>query len=187
MEEITEILADVHGFSYIILRPHNVFGERQSLRDPFRNVVGIFMNRIMRGEPLYLYGDGEQKRAFSYIADSLPSFLRACDLDPALDQQIINVGGIEAVTINELAELVIAQFDARPEVRYLPDRPREVKYAYSTWEKSARLLGYDETCGMREGIRRMAEWAKQLGPQPWTQEDLELPSDRAPVIWTQNR
>jgi len=187
MEEITEILADVHGFSYTLLRPHNVFGERQSLRDPFRNVVGIFMNRILRGEPLYLYGDGEQKRAFSYIADSLPSFLRACDLDPALDQQIINVGGIEAVTINELADLVVAQFDAKPQIKHLPDRPREVKYAFSTWEKAAKLLGYAEPFGMREGIRRMAAWAKTLGPQPWTEETLELPSDRAPVIWTQNR
>ncbi len=75
MEEITEILADVHDFSYTIIRPHNVFGERQSLRDPFRNVVAIFMNRILRGEPLYIFGDGEQRRAFSYLGDALPALL----------------------------------------------------------------------------------------------------------------
>jgi len=187
MEEITEILAEVHEFGYTIIRPHNVFGERQSLRDPFRNVVGIFMNRIMRGEPLYVYGDGEQQRAYSYIADSLPAFLRASALDPALDRQIINVGGKEAITVNELVELVAAQFDAKPEVKHLPDRPREVKYAFSTWEKSAELLGYDEPFGMREGIRKMAEWAKTLGPQPWTEEALELPSEKAPAIWMEKR
>jgi UDP-glucose 4-epimerase len=187
MEEITEILAEVHEFSYTIIRPHNVFGERQSLRDPFRNVVGIFMNRIMRGEPLYVYGDGEQQRAYSYIADSLPAFLRAATLDPTLDKQIINVGGKEEITVNQLVELVTAQFAGKPQVTHLPDRPREVKYAFSTWEKSAQLLGYTEPFGLREGIRRMAEWAKELGPQPWTEETLELPSDKAPIIWTQNR
>ncbi len=183
MEEITEILADVHDFGYTIVRPHNVFGERQSLRDPFRNVVAIFMNRIMRGEPLYVYGDGEQTRAFSYIGDSLPAFLKASELDPRLDRQVINVGGKRHVTINELVALVAAEFRAEPEVRYLRDRPREVKNAYCTWQKSEELLGYDEQFGLEEGIRRMAAWAQQMGPQSWHEETLELPSEKAPHIW----
>ena len=183
MEQITEILAEVHEFSYTIIRPHNVFGERQSLRDPYRNVVTIFMNRIMRGEPVYVYGDGEQKRAFSYIGDSLPAFLRAADDDPTLDRQIINVGGMEPITINELLEMVAAEFEAEPEVIHLPERPREVKYAYSTWQKSARLLGYEQRFSLQEGIRRTAEWARSRGPQPWSEETLELPSSKAPRIW----
>ena len=183
MEQITEILAEVHGYSYTIIRPHNVFGERQSLVDRYRNVVGIFMNRIMRGEPAYVYGDGEQKRAFSYIGDSLPAFLRAAEMRPEIDHEVINVGGKHAVTVNELLKLVAGCFDAEPRVVHLPDRPREVKNAYCTWEKSAELLGYEERYGLEEGIRRMAEWAKQLGPQPWTEERLELPSEKAPVIW----
>lgn len=183
MEEMTEILADVHEFMYTIIRPHNVFGERQSLRDPFRNVVGIFMNRIMRGEPLYVYGDGEQKRAFSYIGDSLPAFLRAVELRPDLDRQIVNVGGEEPVTINALLKMVAADFDATPEVIHLPDRPREVKNAYCTAEKSVKLLAYEESFGLEKGIRLMAEWARSQGPQPWREEALELPSDKAPYIW----
>jgi UDP-glucose 4-epimerase len=183
MEEITEILADVHEFMYTIIRPHNVFGERQSLSDPFRNVVGIFMNRIMRGEPLYVYGDGDQKRAFSYIGDSLPAFLRAAELSPELDRQIVNVGGKEPVTINELLRMVAAEFGADVDVVHLPDRPREVKKAYCTWQKSEDLLGYEERFGLAEGIRRMAEWARAKGPQPWRDERLELPSAKAPHIW----
>ncbi len=183
MESITEVLADVHGFEYTIIRPHNVFGERQSLSDPFRNVAAIFMNRIMRSEPLYIYGDGEQQRAFSYIGDSLPSFLRACELAPALDAQIINVGGTQVITVSELARMVIEEFEVETEIRHLPDRPREVKYAYSTWERSVRLLGYEERYGVRDGIRRMALWAKKMGPQAWSEETLELPSEKAPSIW----
>jgi len=196
MESITEILADVHEFMYTIIRPHNVFGERQSLRDPFRNVVGIFMNRILRQEPLYVYGDGEQTRAFSYIGDSLPAFLRAAEMRPELNRQIINVGGIHPVTVNELLGLVAAEFVGQehvdPErsrraparqVIHLPDRPREVKNAYCTWQKSAELLGYEERFGLEEGMHRMAAWARSQGPQPWREETLELPSAKAPSIW----
>lgn len=183
MEHMTEILADVHGFRYTIIRPHNVFGERQSLRDRFRNVVAIFMNRIMRGEPVVIYGDGEQKRAFSYIGDSLPAFLRAAELRPEIDGEVINVGGKHPVTVNQLLREVGKAFDAEPEVIYLPDRPREVKNAYCTWQKSVDLLGYEERWGLSQGIARMAEWAKSLGPQPWAEEKLELPSEKAPCIW----
>lgn len=183
MEEMTEILADVHEFAYTIIRPHNVFGERQSLRDPFRNVVGIFMNRIMRGEPAYVYGDGEQKRAFSYIGDSLPAFLRAAELSPELDRQIVNIGGKKPLTVKEMLRMVAAEFDAEVEVVHLPDRPREVKNAFCTWQKSVDLLGYEERFGVEEGVRRMAEWARSKGPQPWTEERLELPSAKAPHIW----
>jgi UDP-glucose 4-epimerase len=186
MEEMTEILAEVHGFRYTIVRPHNVFGERQTLSDPFRNVVAIFMNRIMRGEPIYIYGDGQQKRAFSYIYDSLPAFLRATELRPELDREIINVGGKRPVTVSRLFELVRSAFDANPEVIYLPDRPREVKNAYCTWEKSEKLLGYEERYTLEEAIRRMAAWAKSAGPQPWREEQLELPSQKAPSIWMTN-
>jgi UDP-glucose 4-epimerase len=186
MEEITEILADVHEFGYTIVRPHNVFGERQSLQDPFRNVVAIFMNRIMRGERLYVYGDGEQMRAFSYIGDSLPAFVRAAELDQGTDRQIINVGGKHPVTVNELLKMVAAEFEAEPEVTQLPDRPREVKNAYCTWQRSVDLLGYEEQSGLEEGIRRMADWARSVGPQPWRDERLELPSDKAPHIWMED-
>lgn len=183
MEQITEILAEVHEFSYTIIRPHNVFGERQSLRDRFRNVVAIFMNRIMRGEPIYVYGDGEQKRAFSYIGDSLPAFVRAVEPRPQLDRQVINVGGKQPITVKELAHLVADVFEVEPQLVNLPDRPREVKNAYCTWEKSAELLGYEERFGLEEGIRRMARWAKEIGPQPWGEEELELPSEKAPSVW----
>ncbi len=187
MEEMTEILADVHEFGYTIIRPHNVFGERQNLQDRFRNVVAIFINRILRREPVYIYGDGEQERAFSYIGDSLAAFLGAAELRAELDGEIINVGGKQPVTVNDVLRIVADVLEADPQVRHLPERPREVKYAYCTWEKSVELLGYEEHFGLEEGVRRMASWAKSLGPQPWTEDRLELPSDKAPSIWLNDR
>lgn len=186
MEETTEILSDVHDFQYTIVRPHNVFGERQCLRDKYRNVIGIFMNCIMRGDVPFIYGDGQQERAFSYIHDSVPSFARAAELSPELDKQIINVGGKDPMTIKQVAELVSLCFPGAPEPVHLEERPREVKRAWSTWEKSVRLLGYEEKVGTEEGIRRMAAWAKQLGPQEWVTDPLEIVNEKTPRPWLQS-
>ncbi len=183
IEQSIEVLADVHEFDYVIIRPHNVFAERQSLTDKFRNVVAIFMNRIMRKEPLYIYGDGDQIRAFSYIEDSLPCYIRCLDDD--IKNEIINIGGMHPITINKLADLVCEAMGVSKDYprKYLPDRPREVKRAWCSWQKSVELLGYEEKVGYEEGIKRMAMWAKKKGPQKWTDEKLPLQSDKMPKIW----
>lgn len=180
MERATQILAKVHGFDWVIVRPHNVFGERQSLRDPYRNVMGIFMNRIMRGEPLYIYGDGEQKRAFSYIDDSIPCYLKLLETR----NEIFNIGGIKKITINELAQLVIKEFGLSDyPIIHLDDRPCEVKNAWCTFFKSVEHLDYSDKTSLKEGIHKMAEWAKQEGPQEWIEEKLEIYSRSTPETW----
>ena len=181
IESSIEILSDIHEFDYVILRPHNVFGLRQNLTDHFRNVVAIFMNRIMRKEPIYIYGDGEQERAFSYIEDSLPSFVQSLEVR----NEIINVGGMHKTSLNHLADLVCESMGVSVEYqrKYLPPRPREVKYAYCTYEKSERVLGYKEEVGYEEGIKRMAKWAKKKESQEWTTETLPLKSAKMPETW----
>jgi len=186
-EQATELLAEAHGFKYVIVRPHNNFGERQCLTDVFRNVIAIFMNRIMRGESIYIYGDGEQKRAFSYIDFSLPCYLRCLDDD--INNDIFNIGGMKEYTINEAAQMVINAFPEykSPEIIHLADRHGEVKNAWSTFKKSVDILGYKETFDLQEGIRRMAEWAKKQGPQDWTEEQLPLINEKVPITWTMER
>jgi UDP-glucose 4-epimerase len=112
MEYTTEILADVHGFDYTIIRPHNVYGPKQMLHDPYRNVVGIFMNRIMKNLPPIIYGDGNQTRAFTYIDDVTPYVARAGFLE-ATKGQIINIGPTEEYSINLLADTVLRHFHLR--------------------------------------------------------------------------
>lgn len=181
MEQVTEILSAVHGFRYVILRPHNVFGERQNLADRFRNVIAIFMNRIMRGEPVQVYGDGNQRRAFSYVLNSLPSYVNAVEGD--LHREIVNVGGTEPVTVNGLLDLVAEAMSVRPEIVHLPDRALEVKEAWCSHAKSSRLLGYSEKFTLMEGIRRMAAWARACGPREWSREALDLAGPRLPSTW----
>lgn len=184
MELSTEILADVHGFDYTIIRPHNVYGPRQMLHDPYRNVIGIFMNRAMKGLPPIIYGDGEQTRAFSYIDDVTPYIAKAGFIKEAKGQ-IINVGPLEEYSINELAKEVLEAFDlSNLKPTHMADRPREVKNAYSTNDKAKRILGYKTTVKFKEGIQKMAEWAKTQGPQEFIYLDqLELQGDKIPQTW----
>jgi UDP-glucose 4-epimerase len=185
MEEATEILADVHGFDYSIVRPHNVYGPRQAIWDPYRNVVGIFINRVMRGLPPVIYGDGCQTRAFSYIDDVSPYLAKAGLVDEA-KSQIINIGPLEEYTIKQLAATVLDAFGLDMCPVHLPPRPREVKHAFCTNDKAVELLGYRTTIELNEGIGRMVEWAQGLGPQDFQYlDDLELTSGDIPETWLQ--
>jgi len=184
MERMTEILSLVHGFQWVVLRPHNVFGERQSMTDRYRNVVAIFMNRILRGEPIYIYGDGSQERAFSYIKNSLPCYVRAIE-DTGVNKEAINIGGRVPITVKKLAELVMEQMGIEAKIIYLPDRPLEVKYAYATTEKSERLLNYVEQYSLESGIASMASWAKKAGLREWKSEPLALVNELTPKTWVE--
>ncbi|MFA5032834.1 MAG: NAD-dependent epimerase/dehydratase family protein [bacterium] len=183
MEEITKILADVYGFEYVILRPHNVYGERQNLADPYRNVIGIWINALLRDKPIYIYGDGEQQRAFSYIHDAILCISKS-GFEKKCYNEIINIGGKEPITLNEMAKIVMKEFDKIVKVVYLAPRPKEVKYAYSTYKKSEKLLDYKEKFPLVEGVKRMIVWAKELGPQnPSYLKTLELETEQVPKTW----
>lgn len=189
MEDATIILAEVHGFKYVILRPHNVFGEGQALHDKFRNVVAIFMNRILKSEDLFIYGDGEQRRAFSYIEDSLPAMLHAINNVSDLNGSVFNVGGMHEITINALAkEVKLAMgVDENYPTEYYDERPCEVKNAFSSYDRSVKRLGYSEPVGWERGVEKMAAWTKHRGPSAWSNNvPLELINDLTPKPWLEN-
>ncbi len=184
MEKTTKVLSEIHGFKYTILRPHNVFGVRQSLADRYRNVFAIWMNRIMHGEKeIYIFGDGNQLRAFSPIEFSLPCYVRC--LQPDTDGKIYNIGGIAPITLNEAAEMVIKAMgvEGKVTIKHLPARPNEVKYAWCDCKKSVDELGYKETKDVQTCLNEMSDWAHGLGPQDWTKDKLELMNEKTPEIW----
>lgn len=189
MEEVTEVLAKVHKFEYVIIRPHNVYGPKQNLSDPYRNVIGIFINCLLNNKNFYIYGDGEQKRAFTYIDDFTPYILKTGFLKE-VNGEVINIGPSKEYTINYLANVVLKTFFPKGDIpiklrpKYLPDRPQEVKDAYCTNKKAEKLLGYKTTIGLKEGVKRMVVWAKTLGPQKFNYlKDLELETNDVPETW----
>ncbi len=149
------------GLNYIIFRPHNVYGERQNIGDKYRNVLGIFMNQIMKKEPLSIFGDGEQQRAFTYIGDVAPVIAKSIFNDSAKNS-IFNIGSDTHTTVNDLAEIISEAMDVPKNINYLPAR-NEVKDAYSNHNKVKDLLNYQDTTSLKDGVNRMVFWAKKEG------------------------
>jgi len=146
------------GLDTIVFRPHNVYGERQNLSDKYRNVIGIFMHQCLQGEPLTIFGDGRQTRAFSHIDDVAPVIARA-PLVRAAYNQIFNVGADQPHTVLSIAEQVSCYLDVALRVRHLPAR-NEVVDAYADHTKLRSVLGHMPTVSLEAGIRQMAAWAR---------------------------
>jgi len=151
------------GLDYIIFRPHNVYGERQNIGDKYRNVMGIFMNQILKGEPLTIFGDGTQTRSFSYIEDVAPVIADSVH-NPKAYGQVFNIGGDHPYSVNELAQTVAGAFEVEPNINYLPAR-NEVLHAVASHEKVRQYFDVPEPVTLKDGVQRMADWVKQVGSQ----------------------
>lgn len=167
------------GLPYIIFRPHNVYGERQNIVDKYRNVIGIFMNQIMRNQPMTIFGDGHQTRAFSHIDDVAPIIASAPLIKKAY-QQVFNVGADKPYEILSLAYEVARAFGVEPKIEHLPAR-NEVVHAFASHEKIRSVFQPPEPVSLEEGIRRMANWAKARGAMsPVEFKKIEVPINMPP-------
>ena len=167
-----------HGLDWTIIRPHNVYGRNQNIWDKYRNVLGIWMYQYMNDEPLTIFGNGSQKRAWSYIDECLEPLWKAAVL-PEASKEIINLGGTKFTTINE-ACVTLRKIIGGGDVQRVPvvfKEPRhEVKDAYPTWSKSERILGYKHEISLEEGLTKMWEWAKEQPKRErfvWDSYELE--------------
>ena len=158
VEQDLRIAQRTFGLPYVILRPHNVYGERQNIVDRYRNVVGIFMRQVLRGEPMTIFGDGEQTRAFSYIGDVAPLIARAIDT-PAAYNQVINLGSDQVCSINELAEAVAHVVGMEKRVVHLEAR-YEVRHAQACHDRMRSIFGVGSGTALRAGLNRMVPWAR---------------------------
>ena len=180
-------LAQAHemfGLNYIVFRPHNVYGENQHLGDPYRNVVGIFMRQLMQGEPVTIFGDGSQTRAFSYIDDVAP--IIACSIErPNCYNQVYNIGGDQPFSVRELAECVGRALGVNPQMRFLPPRS-EVLHAFAAHDRVRDVFGdLLMNVSLEEGLGRMSAWATRFGVRPKSRfRDIEIPRG-LPPIWTE--
>jgi len=179
VEQELRVSHEMFGLDYAIFRPHNVYGERQNIGDRYRNVVGIFMNQLLRGEPMTIFGDGMQQRAFTHIDDVAPIIAASVDF-PAARNQIFNVGADVSHTVNELAEVVAEAMVKRCEVNHL-DARNEVKIAFSDHSKAERAFGKRTKTTLPEGVRAMAAWVREHGArESCIFEGIEVPRNMPP-------
>jgi UDP-glucose 4-epimerase len=161
VEQELKVSHEMFGLDYVIFRPHNVYGEGQNIGDRYRNVAGIFMNQILRGEPMTIFGDGTQVRAFTHISDVAP-IIASCVNVPGARNEVFNVGADVPYAVNDLARIVCEAMEAKCEVVYLDPR-NEVRVAFSDHSKAERVFGMKAQTTLPNGIRAMAEWVKAHG------------------------
>lgn len=174
---------EMFGLNYTIFRPHNVYGERQNIGDPYRNVIGIFMRQILQGKPLTIFGDGQQMRAFSDIEDVAP-IIAACMERPETWNEVYNIGADQPWTVLELAHLVCTALgQSRPNIIHAEAR-NEVEIAYASHDKVKQMFGdLLQNISISDGITRMAEWVKSHKiPPESTFKEIEVLKN-LPAAW----
>ena len=183
-EDMLRNLATTHGMEYVIAVPHNIIGPRQKYDDPYRNVASIMINRMLQGKQPIIYGNGTQKRCFSFIEDDLPILMQMATANVC--GEIINIGpDKEFVTINNLAATIasIIGFDLDP--IYMPDRPCEVALANCSADKARRILGYNPVYTLQQGLELMVQDIRGRGTKPFNYHlPVEIQSDLTPETWT---
>jgi UDP-glucose 4-epimerase len=153
-----QIAGEQHGLDWCIIRPHNVYGIKQNIWDKYRNVLGIWMYQHLNNEPMTIFGDGEQTRAFSFIDDSLEPLWNAA-VRPEASKEIINLGGTKEISIKN-ASKILQEVVGGDEIIHLEGR-HEVKHSIPTFQKSIDILGFKHQTDLNEGLTKMWEWAKQ--------------------------
>lgn len=174
---------EMFGLNYIIFRPHNVYGEYQNIGDRYRNVIGIFMNQLLQGKSLTVFGDGSQSRAFSYISDVAPHIANSVNIAGAYNE-IFNIGGDIDYSVNELAETVMEVTNLRQAINYQPAR-NEVLHAYSDHSKAKKVFDLNEAdfVSLKDGVEKMFGWVKNVGARESSYfGEIEI-EEKLPPIW----
>ena len=169
-----QIANEQHGLDYCLIRPHNVYGVKQNIWDKYRNVLGIWMYQYLNHEQMTIFGDGTQTRAFSFIDDSIEPLWNSAVREQA-SKQIINLGGVEEISIEEAANTLRVVIGTQDKFRYLEAR-HEVKHSIPTFQKSIDLLDFKSTTTLKEGLDQMWDWANHQPMQDrfvWEKYELD--------------
>ncbi len=148
------------SFAVTSFRMFNVYGERQSLENPYQGVLAIFLGAVLRGEPITIYGDGEQSRDFVYVGDVAEAWVAALER-PAARGEVMNLGTGTRRSLHELIAALAAAAGARPELRFAAERPGDQRHMQAAVGKAERLLGWRPRVSLEEGMARTLAWARQ--------------------------
>lgn len=173
IEQDIKVAALQHGLKYSIIRPHNIIGPKQNMWDRYRNVIGIFMRQLINDEPITIYGDGEQRRAFSWVFDYCEPFWKVAVND--YDSPIFNVGGDKDFSLNEVAKMLI-EISGKSNAKIIHLQPRhEVKTAFCDHTKAKTILGFVDKTPLNRMLIEMWNWAIKQPNRPvksWDKYEL---------------
>jgi UDP-glucose 4-epimerase len=158
-EYYCQVFSQVYGLETVSLRYFNVFGPRQDPLSLYAAVIPRFIAAALAKKPLVVYGDGEQSRDFSFVANVVQANLLACEAE-GIAGEMLNVAGGRQTSLNQLIKELQAIIAADLHVEYTDSRPGDVKHSVASVEKATRLMGYECEVPFDEGLRRTVEWFK---------------------------
>jgi nucleoside-diphosphate-sugar epimerase len=166
-EQYCRMFTFLYGFETVTIRYFNVFGPRQDPGSPYSGVISLFATALLEGRQPTIYGDGEQTRDFTYVANVVDGVLRACEA-PKAAGEVINVATGGRISLNELLRVMSGFVGASVAPIYKAERAGDVKDSQADITKARTLLGYAPIVGLEEGLRRTIEWcrAEHTTPAP---------------------
>ncbi len=185
-ELLVQNICETNNMNYVILIPHNIIGPRQKYDDPYRNVASIMINRLLQNLPPIIYGDGSQRRCFSFIQDVIDPIMAACESD-SVNGSTLNIGPDEEfITINQLAETIQKIMGTNLDPMYLPGRPQEVLEANCSADLARKVLGYKTKVSLEKGLEDLYLWIKDKGTKEFSYHlPLEFVTSKTPRSWTE--
>ena len=165
-EQYCQMFTRLYGFETVTIRYFNVFGPRQDPGSPYSGVISLFSTALLEGRRPTIYGDGEQTRDFTYVANVVDGVLRACEA-PHAAGEVINVATGGRISLNELLETMNRIVGTAVKPLYAETRVGDVRDSQADISKAKALLGYVPLIALEEGLRRTLEWCRSE-PQPTT-------------------
>jgi nucleoside-diphosphate-sugar epimerase len=156
-EQYMQLFTNLYGLETVTIRYFNVFGPRQDPSSPYSGVISLFISALAEGRQPTIYGNGEQTRDFTYVANVVDGVLRACEA-PKASGQVINIATGGRISLNELFQTVRALTGSSVEPIYGPERAGDVRDSQADITKARELLGYTPTVMLEEGLKRTLEW-----------------------------
>jgi nucleoside-diphosphate-sugar epimerase len=156
-EQYLKMFTSLYGLETVTIRYFNVFGPRQDPSSPYSGVISVFATALLENRSPTIFGDGEQTRDFTYVANVVDGVLRACEA-PGANGEIINVATGGRISLNELFQSMRRMIGASAEPRYGESRPGDVRDSQADITKARRILGYEPSVSFEDGLKRTVDW-----------------------------
>jgi nucleoside-diphosphate-sugar epimerase len=156
-EQYLQMFTRLYGLETVSIRYFNVFGPRQDPTSPYSGVISVFATALLENRPPKIYGDGEQTRDFTYIANVVDGVLRACEA-PGASGEIINVATGGRISLNDLFKEMRKIVGATVDPIHAEPRQGDVRDSQADIRKAKEILGYEPTVSFEEGLKRTIEW-----------------------------
>jgi nucleoside-diphosphate-sugar epimerase len=164
-EQYLQMFTSLFGLETVTIRYFNVFGPRQDPTSPYSGVISLFATALLEQRAPTIYGDGEQTRDFTFVANVVDGVLRACTA-PRASGQVINVATGHRISLNQLFEAMRRLIGGKVKPNYASARAGDVRDSQADITRAREILGYEPLVSFEEGLRRTVDWYRTLKATP---------------------